>query len=149
MIMITSKLSLSDWIAIGNVVGGVFIGGYRIGSAEEAVNKVIDRMDRVEQRVSQSDSINVTQDTKLEYLQKQQEKTTEVTEKMNETLNNLNGRSINCRLLLKVRNKKREPLAPFIFMRSLRHCEDPALRSAFHNAPVPRTQKELPYVLPV
>lgn len=88
--MITSKLSLSDWIAIGTVVGGVFIGGYRIGSAEEAITKVIDRMDRVEQRINASDSTNSNQDIKLDYLQKQQEKTTEINEKMLETLNNLN-----------------------------------------------------------
>ncbi|AAQ17990.1 hypothetical protein Aeh1ORF321w [Aeromonas phage Aeh1] len=88
--MITSKLSLSDWIAIGTVVGGVFIGGYRIGSAEEAISKMIDRMDRVEQRVNAGETLNSTQNTQMEYLQKQQEKTTQVTEKMMETLNNLN-----------------------------------------------------------
>ncbi|ADQ53037.1 hypothetical protein AsFcp4_149 [Aeromonas phage AsFcp_4] len=80
--MITSKLSLSDWIAIGTVVGGVFIGGYRIGSAEEAITKVIDRMDRVEQRINQNDASNINQDIKIDYLQKQQEKTTEISEKM-------------------------------------------------------------------
>lgn len=75
--MITSKLSLSDWIAIGTVVGGC-----RIGSAEEAIAKVIDRMDRVEQRINQNDASNINQDIKIDYLQKQQEKTTEISEKM-------------------------------------------------------------------
>lgn len=75
--MITSKLSLSDWIAIGTVVGG-----YRIGSAEEAITKVIDRMDRVEQRINQNDASNINQDIKIDYLQKQQEKTTEISKKM-------------------------------------------------------------------
>ena len=88
--MITTKLSLSDWIAIGTVVGGVFIGGYRIGSTEEAITKVIDRMDRVEQRINQNDASNTNQDIKIDYSQKQQEKTTEISEKMMETLNNLN-----------------------------------------------------------
>ena len=47
-------------------------------------------MDRVEQRINQNDASNTNQDINIDYLQKQQEKTTEISEKMMETLNNLN-----------------------------------------------------------